>query len=315
MAKLGPAIDDSVRYLASDAALASLAADIYWPKWHSPWWHLLLLVELGEAARVPARARDAMLDGLARFPIKTFPIGDAELAGRDPYREVMCHCGLGSMARVLATLGVDVDRELPWIEPWFVRYQMADGGLNCDHTAYLAAGECASSMVGTIAPLEAMLAGDASRWSAARRGFVDRAAAFLVGRRLVDGSASRHNAEERDAAPSWRACCFPRFYFYDVLRGASALLAWSRATGAPLPRDVLAPVVAELRAAHPDGIVRVARRAHAGKGTYRLGADGAWAQHAGAADSFALLDAASALGAPAPALSRALADLVAALAA
>jgi hypothetical protein len=57
---------------------------------------------------------------------------------------------------------------------------MRDGGLNCDETAYLVEDECPSSMVGTVAGFEAML----------RRGpgdFVDRAAGFLVGRRLVRG--------------------------------------------------------------------------------------------------------------------------------
>jgi hypothetical protein len=313
--ELTAAIDASVRYLASDAASDSLRADVYWPKWDSPWWHALLLVELGAAARVPTRGVLGLLDAIARFSVKSFPITDAEMAGLDPHRDVMCHCGLGSVARVLSACGVDVHRELPWIEAWFVRYQMADGGLNCDHTAYRAsedAGVCASSMVGTIAPLEAMLCGDPATWSAARRGFVDRAAAFVIGRRIVDGSASRHNAEERDAAASWRACCFPRFYFYDALRGASALLAWSRATGAPLPRDVLAPVVAELSAAHPDGVVRVARRPHDGLTTFRRGVTG-WAR-AGAADEFPLLDAVSTLGAVAPPLTHALAELRAALA-
>ena len=33
---LADAIADSVRYLASDAALRSIETDTYWPKWHSP---------------------------------------------------------------------------------------------------------------------------------------------------------------------------------------------------------------------------------------------------------------------------------------
>ena len=38
-AAIEAAIADSVRYLASDAAVASLERDVYWPKWDSPWWH------------------------------------------------------------------------------------------------------------------------------------------------------------------------------------------------------------------------------------------------------------------------------------
>ena len=49
-------IADSVAYLGSDAAVRSIELDTYWPKWHSPWWHMLLLHELGEDAQRPLRA-------------------------------------------------------------------------------------------------------------------------------------------------------------------------------------------------------------------------------------------------------------------
>src|SRR5215467_9295690 len=61
---LDDAIAESARYLASDAALRSIEADTYWPKWHSPWWHILVLYELGEARRIPARTVTAIVDGL-----------------------------------------------------------------------------------------------------------------------------------------------------------------------------------------------------------------------------------------------------------
>jgi hypothetical protein len=304
---LDAAIADSVRYLDSDAAATSLAADVYWPKWHSPWWHALLLFELGEAARIPRRAVDGLVAAMQRFPVKTFPITEAEMAGLDPRRDIMCHCGLGSVYQVLAACGVDVDAALPWAEPWFVRYQMADGGLSCDETAYRVADECPSSMVGTIAPLEAMLVGDPARWSAARRRFVDRAAAFLIARRLVDGSSTRHNADERDAAATWRRCCFPRFYFYDVLRGATALRTWSRKTGAALPVDIVRPVVEQLATHGRDGVV-IGRQAHAGRGTMARDAAGAWSRR-DVATTFALLDEVSVVGRAAPVLTARLVEL------
>ena len=77
--------------------------------------------------------------------------------GVDPHRGYPCHCQLGNVYQVLAAYGLDVDKKLPWIRPWFLRYQMADGGLNCDNDAYLATSECPSSMVGTIAAFEAVL--------------------------------------------------------------------------------------------------------------------------------------------------------------
>src|SRR5262245_9620145 len=59
-------IADSVAYLGSDAAQRSIELDSYWPKWNSPWWHMLLLHELGEASRIPTRASAAMVAAINR---------------------------------------------------------------------------------------------------------------------------------------------------------------------------------------------------------------------------------------------------------
>jgi hypothetical protein len=288
----------SVAYLASDSALSAIALDPYWPKWDSPWWHMLLLHELGEARQIPARAAAAMVAGgdrlLHEFPVRP----DDAPVGFDPQRDVACHCALGCMVQVLAACGVDIDGALPWVKPWFVRYQMADGGLNCDERAYLVTDECPSSMVGTIAPFEAMLLG--RYWSAEQRAFVDRGARFLIERALVQGSRTAHNAEEREAAPAWRLPCFPRFYFYDVLRGLRALVRWAEVTGEALPRRAVEGVVDELVTRFPDGAVRVERHANAGKQTILPARSG----RRELASSFPLLDAASALGAPSAPLTQ-----------
>ena len=296
------AIDDSVRYLDSAAALASLAADSYWPKWDSPWWHMLQLFELGEARRIPARVARTMIERVEALPLKIFPLTPEELGTADPHRDVTCHCALGSLAQVLAACGVDVARALPWIEPWFVRYQMADGGLNCDSEAYLVTDECPSSMVATIAPFEAMLRGDPTAWSPEHAAFVARGARFLIERRLMLGSPTRHNAEERDAAPGWLLPCTPRFYFYDVLRGLTALVRWAEHTGGSIPVAAVAPVIAHLTTTFPDGIVRVGRDAVAGRTTWRLAADGTWGR--GSASRSALLDATSVVGEPSASATR-----------
>lgn len=301
-AGVADAIADSLRYLASDDAMRSLDADVYWPKWSSPWWHMVLLFELGEARRIPGRAAAKMTERLGASPVKFFPIQPGELpAGADPHMDVMCHCALGSMAQVLAACGRDVARELPWIEPWFVRYQMADGGLNCDETAYRVTGECPSSMVGTVAPLEAMLVAPPAAWSAEHAGFVDRAARFLIERRLMLGSPTAHNAEERVAQAAWLAPCFPRFYYYDVLRGLAALVRWADVTAGAIPLAAIAGAVDHLIAAFPDGVVHRQRQAFAGIGTWIPAAAGP--QRRPAAVRSPLLDATSTLG-PCPYLTR-----------
>jgi hypothetical protein len=288
-------LDASVAYLASDRAAASLAEDAYWPKWDSPWWHMLLLHELGEARRIPARAVRAMIAALDRYPLHSFPLRDDDWPpGAHKARDAACHCALGNIDQVLAACGVDVDAELPWFGPWYDRYQMADGGYNCDESAYLVGDECPSSMVGTIAMVEAQLR---------RRGAaLERGAGFLIGRALVHGSETRHNAEERDAAPAWLAPTFPRFYFYDVLRGLTALVRWATLTGGTIPPAAIAPAAEHLATIAADGVVRIGRQAHAGRGTWRRGDDGGWAR-APLASSFALLDAVSVPGAPSRALT------------
>jgi hypothetical protein len=201
------------------------------------------------------------------------------------------------MAQVLTACGADVDRELPWVKPWFERYQMQDGGLNCDELAYRVEGECPSSMVGTVAPFEAMLQLEPSH------PFVERAARFMIERRISLGSPTVHNAEERGSAPAWRQVSFPRFYLYDVLRGVSALVRWASITQSTLPLHAISEVVDGLVTAFPDGVVRVQRRAFERTGTWREATPGTW-QRVPHASSFPLLDVTSVIGEPSPALTR-----------
>ncbi len=117
-------IGSSIAYLKSDVALEALHANAYWPKWQSPWWHMLLLHEMGETTLIPEIAIQALIDAVNAIPIKIFPIHEDEFpAGADPYRDTACHCQLGNVYRVLDGWGIDVDEELPWITPWFIRYR------------------------------------------------------------------------------------------------------------------------------------------------------------------------------------------------
>jgi hypothetical protein len=294
------AIEHSVGYLGSDAAQRSLDADTYWPKWNSPWWHMLLLHELGEARRIPQRAVSKMIEGLNALRIKIFPIHPEDFPGAaDPHRDCSCHCAIGSIHQVLAACGVDVDSAVPWIPPWLIRYQMADGGLNCDSDAYLRTDECPSSMVGTVPLFEAMLG--RRDWTPDERVFAERAAGFLIERQLTQGSRSTHNAPERDAAVAWLDPCFPRFYLYDVLRGLAALVRWAEIDARSLPLEAVSHVIEHLVALYPDGLVRPRRLALAGKGTLAQH-DGKWVREPAA--TFPLLDVASVLGEPSEALTR-----------
>lgn len=294
-------LEASVRYLESDEALASLAADPYWPKWDSPWWHMLLLHEMGATKRIHERSVHALVQSLDRLPLKIFPIHDGELPEGVPAYRVPCHCQLGTVYQVLSTWGVDVDRELPWIRPWLLRHQMPDGGLNCDDTAYRVEDEVPSSMVGTIGAFEAILLCTDRPWTAAERTFLDHGAQFLIGRRLVEGSSTHHNAEERTSALAWGELCFPRFYFYDVLRGLSALTKWASMTNQPIPRAAH-DVAESLLTRFPDGQLRIGRQPWLGKPTWTPTASTTW--HRSPSTVSPLLARVSVVGEVSPYLNR-----------
>jgi hypothetical protein len=294
----------SIEYLGSAQALQSLKIHCYWPKWDAPWWHMLLLHEMGETTRIPEVAITHLIAALNRLPLKIFPIPPAELPSAQRLAlDSGCHCQMGTVYGVLASWGVDVDKELPWIRPWFPRYQMADGGLTCDNDAYGIHDECPSSMVGTISAFEALLMYTRNIWSREEVAFLDRCAKFLIERKLMLGSTTEHNAEERAAARSWMQPCFPRFYFYDVLRGLNALAFWAEQTGKQLPRESIMPVVDHLEQRYPDGAVRIERVAFAGRDTLQLTSEGEWSDTRSAAKTFPLLNTVSQAGAVSPYLS------------
>jgi hypothetical protein len=301
-------VDQSVRYLKSDEAHRALAVDAYWPKWHAPWWHMLLLHEMGQAARIPGVVVEQYVTALNRLPLKIFPIQPEDLpAGVDPFRGTPCHCQLGNVYQVVAACGVDVDAELPWIRPWFLAYQMADGGLNCDNDAYLVTHECPSSMVGTIAAFEAVLLHTQRPWTRQELVFLDKAAHFLMERELRLGSPTEHNAAERVSAESWLKLCFPRFYFYDVLRGLNALVLWAEKLQQPLPQSAFHSVAAHLTGAIPGGAARIGRRSYDGVLSLTQASEGEWLRRQ-AATTFPLLDAVSGVGEVSPYLSKQWAD-------
>lgn len=292
----------SLAYLSSPEALESLDRDPYWPKWNSPWWHMLALHEMGLSEQIPAVAVEAMGNALKRFPVKFFPLDRSEVApGWDIVFDSMCHCGIASMYAVLSACGMAVDRELGWMRAWLTRYQMADGGMSCDPEAYLVTGECPSSMVGTVALFEALLLHEADL-TPNERWVLDRGASFLLGRQLCLGSASGHNAEERESAQGWWLPAFPRFYYYDVLRGLHDLLRWAKARGRRLPWPRLAQVVTNLARLAPDGWMPVGRDALRDARTRFRGPDGNWTRKT--ASRFRLLESLGRPGEPCPFLTR-----------
>lgn len=295
---MSSALEQSVAYLGSAQALESLERDPYWPKWDSPWWHMTLLWELGLAARIPQTAARAMARSIDRKYPKHFPTTAAEMPpGADPHRDIACHCALGTMFQVLTACGMDVDRELPWVRPWFLKYQLPDGGLNCDEAAYTKPVP-KSSPLSTLPPLEAVLFCTPRPFTEAEAAFLDRGAGYLIAHRLVRAASG----ERRVIDEAWLHLTFPRFYDYDLLRGLRFLTAWSKDRGTGVPAAAVGETLDALSARYPDGNLAVERAAWSKARTLTVGPDGAWGKADRAAD-FPLLREAGRVGAPAPALS------------
>jgi len=245
-------VQQSVDYLNSDQASVSLKIDAYWPKWNSPWWHMLLLHEMGMTKRIPQAAIEQVIDALNNEYLKDFPLTESEIPpGIDPIKNIACHCQLGTIHQVITAYGIDCDQHLPWVRARYLKFQMNDGGLNCDEAAYTKPVPT-SSIVSTVPPMEAILHSTGRNLTDAEISFLDLGASYLISKKLFRRSSNGEPINE-----DWLKLCFPRFYYYDVLRGLSVLLHWSLRLKRKLPAGAIQEVVQYIDKQFPDGIIQV----------------------------------------------------------
>ncbi len=244
-AELAAALDESIATLDSDAGIHAIAADPYWPKWDGPWWRMTLLWEMGLAEKIPERAVRGMITALNHHYLRDFPATEADLPpGKDIYRDSACHCMVGTIFQVLHACGVKVDDKLPWLREWMLKYQLGDGGWNCDNGVT----RC-SSFVSTLPPAEAILNCTDRPFTPEEKNCLERAANYLVERKLVYSKS-----KNRVIDSEWLVPAFPRFYHYDALRGLNFLAVWAEKTGARLPRDRVAGVLDALEKYFSSGL-------------------------------------------------------------
>jgi hypothetical protein len=132
--------------------------------------------------------------------------------------------------------------------------------------------------------------------------FIDRGAENLLNRELRLGSTSRHNADEREDEEDWLKPCFPRFYFYDVLRGLSFILKWVDRRNKPIPYEKIKYVVEYLETSFPEGEVCIGRQGFAGHDTWIMG-ETEDKDYRAPASRFPLLEEVSQVGVVSPYLS------------
>lgn len=280
------AIEKSKTYLSSLEALQSIERDPYWPKWDSPWWHMSLLNEMGLAQEIPELAISKMLSVLKNHYLPVFPIKEEEVPqGTDPYRKIACLCAVGNMYQVLFNSGVDVDQELPWMRQWFLRYQLPDGGLNCDEKVYTKAVP-KSSIVTTLSCLEAVLFFSKGDLTPDDIKFLNKGANYLLKQRLFRKVSTGEIIDQ-----DWLEIRFPRFYEYDFLRGYYFLEKWRQQSGFSIPDDLVDEVEELVSRQMTEQGIKLKRYNLFDKRSYNPGTDGSWVW--GQASEFDLMKAVS----------------------
>lgn len=224
-----PAALEPARQICLQELRRPYGRDPYWPKWDNHWWRLALLLELGALGDLPSELSEAFAQALDSHYLHHFPVHEHEVpAGCDPYGDILCFCALGTAARILFACGVKVWERLPWLYDWLFRYQLPDGGYNCDEQAYT--GSNKSSLVSTAPVLEAVLAsrpqGD---FTAEERNLLNRGLSYLLAHRIYQSRSGR------TLEPAWLSPLFPRFYEYDILRGLSLVSRLCETLRQPLP--------------------------------------------------------------------------------
>ena len=293
------AIQESVSYLKSPAAIVAIKTDPYWPKWNSTWWHITLLWEMGLSHQIPKSILQTIFESINDHYIHFFPKRKEEMpSGIDPYTKVPCHCYLGIAYQVLFEAGFDVDQKLPWIREWFFKYQLQDGGLNCSEDVYCK-HEGTSSIVSSLPVFEAMLLVRDRKHSPEEKEFLDRGYVYLVKRKLF--RSLRNHGKIMDE--NFLKIIFPRFYEYDVLRGLSFIAKYCSTFNIPFPKDELSEAIEVVKAQLDVNCeIKLNRKFWDQEKTYQKNSEGKWSWGA-PSNGFKLLKQVSEVGTLTPYLN------------
>lgn len=279
------AIGDSIRFLESHSDLPIELIGRSRRKWDGLWWHMAALYEMGEVKKIPesAIAKAKYILEAQTWPIFIKSAEDHPSTEIDNMKMDCCHCELAVFYMILMDYGCDLDKDLPWIREWFLKHQLSDGGLNCEPDAYIHSNK--SSIISTLPPLEAILRYTNRDFTEKEALFLDQGARYLIEHRLV---CSKQTGDIIDK--DWLKPCFPRFFEYDILRGMSYLVEWSRRRNKPLPTDLLLKSIQRLDNHVEATGIRIGRQVFDSKGPW-------------GGKTFALLEAVSEIGHVSPFLT------------
>jgi hypothetical protein len=176
---------------------------VYWPKYISTNWNLLALSDLGATRAIPAVRASCEL-WMDRSPLKGGGVGGNSNGNGH-------HCYTGNMARALIRFGYGDDPRVRKALDWLVRTANPKGGWTCWS---FGDGPSPGRTLDSWEGLSAFAAYPRSRWTAAMKECVARAAEFYLDREL-------HHQGKRYAP--WYRFHWPVHYYYDVLVGLDIL--------------------------------------------------------------------------------------------
>lgn len=268
--------------LKTSKAIDSINLDPYWPKWNSPWWKVLLLYETGFKHLIPVEFLDVLIDIIDKHYLHYFPLTEAELPKDiDPYRDILCFCALGNMCRVLEDCGFCVKERLPWWYEWLQKYQLPDGGYNCEEGAHTKSRK--SSFLSTLPVLEAMLIIYVKTQDNQIKVLLDKGASYLLKHNIYKSSKNQIIDDD------WFQISFPRYYDYDVLRGFSFIVDWAYLTKSTLPNALVEDCLTQIqKSINSDGYIVLGKNKVSLDGSlYCIDQSWTWKNNS---ESFAALD-------------------------
>lgn len=227
------ALQKSLDFLNSKDAADSLRRDVYWPKWDSTWWHILLLYELGMIEEVPKDLMELFAEVVNDNVLHFFPFTEDEFPkDTDPYRQILCFCAAGSLYQMLSSYGIEVDKKIPWLREWFTKYQLPDGGYNCNEDAYTKEVQ-KSSITSTLPMVESLLLLSKKEITTDELNALVKASDYIVSHKLF-----RKLTDQSIMDPNFIEIRFPRFYEYDFLRGFTFLYQYREKYGYTFPDSI-----------------------------------------------------------------------------
>jgi len=178
---------------------------LYWPKYVSTNWMLLILSDLGLTKEEP-RIEKACQIWMKRFGKKDGGFDDAEESKTGHL------CITGNTARALVKFGYVDHPKVRRAFEWFVRKQSNLGGWSCWNFGKRSSGRNLDSWE----PLSAFAVYPRRKWTRSMKIAVEKGAEFFLERELH---------KQGDRYEPWYRFHYPVHYYYDILVGLDSLTA------------------------------------------------------------------------------------------